>query len=55
MMADMKVDKVADMKVDMDFSIIFWAFLGFLYFPVNIFNFLVKYFEFFSKMFCISQ
>ena len=58
MVADMKVDMVADTKVDMvadmDFSIIFWAFLGFLYFPVNIFNFLVKYFEFFSEMFCIS-
>ena len=66
LVADMKVDmevelmvgkvvnRVAHMVADMDFSIIFWAFLGFLYFPVNIFNFLVKYFEFFSEMFCIS-
>ena len=60
MVVDMGVDKVADMEVylvvgkvfnrvahmvaDMDFSIIFWAFLGFS-----------RFFLYFSDIFCISR
>ena len=51
------VNRVARMVANMDFSIIFWAFLGEI-FCISQLIFLicsVKCFEFFSEMFCISR